>query len=75
MTAPRQKAIHPAPPLSAEDRPPVPARLISRRQLAERLGISERTVMRMEESGHLPPPVRIGLRRVGHWETTVPRRP
>jgi predicted DNA-binding transcriptional regulator AlpA len=59
----------------ADDRSPVPARLVSRRQLAEWLGVSERTIVRWEESGHLPPPVRVGPRRVGHWEGTVPRQP
>ncbi|WP_262299003.1 helix-turn-helix transcriptional regulator [Microvirga sesbaniae] len=74
MTAPRPNAVHPTQSLSAADQH-APARLISRKQLAERLGISERTVMRLEASGHLPPPVRVGLRRVGHWEGTVPRQP
>ncbi|WP_404292883.1 helix-turn-helix transcriptional regulator [Microvirga sp. RSM25] len=52
-----------------------PRKLVSRKQLAERLGVSERTIMRLEESGYLPPPVRVGQRRVGHWEDTVPRQP
>ena len=57
MTAPRPKAMNSVRPSRPADRLPVPARLITRKQLAERLGVSERTVMRMEESGHLPPPV------------------
>lgn len=75
MTAPRPKAVNPAPPWPGADQPPAPSRLITRRELAERLGVSERTVMRMEASGHLPPPVRIGVKRVGHWSDTVPRQP
>ena len=55
MTAPRPKAVNPAPPWPGADQPPAPSRLITRRELAERLGVSERTVMRMEASGHLPP--------------------
>jgi predicted DNA-binding transcriptional regulator AlpA len=42
-------------------------RIISRQELAHRLGVSERTIFRMERSGHLPTALRIGVKRRGHW--------
>ena len=40
-------------------------KLLSRRQVAELLSVSERTVRRLVENGDLPVPVRIG--RAARW--------
>jgi len=43
-------------------------RLISVAELAQILGVGKSTIYRWIRSGILPPPRRIGPRRVGWWE-------
>ena len=44
-------------------------KLLRRREVAKMLGVSERTVLRLTESGVLPTPVRIG--RSVRWLKTL----
>ena len=48
-------------------------RIISPRQLLERLGISEPTLYRMRARGDLPEPIRLSPGRIG-WPEDVIRR-
>ncbi|NOY46285.1 MAG: helix-turn-helix domain-containing protein [Deltaproteobacteria bacterium] len=43
-------------------------RLISVAELEQILGVSKSTIYRWIRAGNLPPPRRIGPRRVGWWE-------
>lgn len=49
--------------------PNAAARLVDARNLADRLDCSVRSLYRMLQRGHLPPPVRIGTRTV-RWKLT-----
>ncbi len=44
--------------------------LLSRRELAEKLGISETTIWRYGRAGLLPPPIRLGPGRVA-WQSSA----
>jgi predicted DNA-binding transcriptional regulator AlpA len=46
-------------------------RLISRREAAMRLDVSERTIERMERSGRLPPAAKISAGRRAHRLSTI----
>ena len=57
----------------APARAALPDRLMSRDDIADLLGVTVRQIYRLEEMGLLPPAVPIGLRRKGHWKSTVMR--